>query len=230
MRRPLLIMAAIAGLSLAGAAAYGRDSESAGPAALPNRPAARSSTPGPKNARSGPSSAANGWWGTLGGLTAVLALVFLTAKVIRKSMPAATQSLPAEVVQVLGRKALDYRNTIHLVRLGSKLLVLGSSQEGLAPLSEITDPVEVDYLAGLCKREPAASLSEGFHQLFRKFQGPPEPEEAPETATNEEASSDESPAEDDSGPDPAVLRLQARLHQPGRKEIDPDNGSREDVG
>lgn len=142
------------------------------------------------------------WWTTLGSLTAVLALVYLTAKVLRKSMPTAQRSLPVEVVQVLGRKALDYRNTIHLVRFGSRLLILGSSQQGLAPLGEISDPVEVDFLAGLCKPSEPGSVADTFQQLFRRFQSP----EPDETMAEREPETDS---------DPAVVRLQARLAEPG---------------
>jgi len=169
------------------------------------------------------SAASSGWWGTLGGLTAVLALVFLSAKVVRKSLPAAARSLPPEVVQVLGRKSLDYRNTIHLVRLGSKLLVLGSSQEGLATLSEITDAVEVDYLAGLCKPAAASSLTESFNQLFKRVKNPPEPDDTRESTAGEDALRNQESIADEPGADPAVLRLQARLHQPVREDLDSED-------
>src|SRR5258708_36387703 len=42
------------------------------------------------------SGAAAGWGTTLGALVAVLALIVLTAKVLRKSMPAAQKTLPFE--------------------------------------------------------------------------------------------------------------------------------------
>jgi flagellar biogenesis protein FliO len=160
---------------------------------------------GDKSAAAGKSrekKSGSSWWTTLGSLTAVLALIYLTAKVLRKGMPAAQRTLPAEVMQVLGRKPLDYRNTIHLVRCGSRLLVIGSSQAGLAPLSEISDPQEVDHLAGLCKASEPGSAAETFSQLFRKFQAPEETEPTGEIE----------PVPDS---DPAVLRLQARLSQPG---------------
>ncbi|MBI3865641.1 MAG: FliO/MopB family protein [Planctomycetia bacterium] len=155
--------------------------------------------------------ARTGWWTTLGSLTAVLALVYLTARVLKKSLPAAQRSLPVEVVQLLGRKALDYRNSVHLVRCGSRLLILGSSQAGLTSLGEISDPVEVDYLAGLCKPGEPASVAESFNQLFRKFQGTETPDPGPEgepavvpgDATEQE-------------PDPAVVRLQSKLQKPQR--------------
>jgi hypothetical protein len=66
---------------------------------------------------------------------------------------------------------LDYRSTIQLVRCGSRLLVIGVSQAGMTTLAEITDPVEVDYLAGFCKPSQPVSVGESFSQLFRRFQG-----------------------------------------------------------
>ena len=146
------------------------------------------------------SSGSNTGWGTtLGGLTAVLALIFLTAKVLRKSIPAAQRTLPNEVVQVLGRKPLDYRHTIHLIRCGSRLLVIGSSQAGLSTLCEMADPVEIDYLAGLCQPSEPNSVASSFNQLFRRFQAPAaENEVEPETRAST---------------DPAALRLQERLQQ-----------------
>ena len=147
------------------------------------------------------------WVTTLGGLTAVLALVFLTAKVLRKSMPAAQRTLPNEVVQVLGRKPLDFRHTIHLIRCGSRLLVVGSSQEGLTTLCEMTDPVEIDYLAGLCKPSEPTSVTDSFNQLFRKFQTPAVAQNAVEPEIH-------------SACDPAALRLQERLQKSRHSESD----------
>jgi len=147
------------------------------------------------------------WVTTLGGLIAVLALIYLTAKVLRKSMPAAQRTLPAEVIQVLGRKPLDYRHSIHLIRCGSRLLVVGASQEGLTTLCEMTDPVEIDYLAGLCKPSEPASVADTFNQLFRRFQGPPAVESMVDSATH-------------SNSDPAAQRLQERLQQSTRRESD----------
>jgi flagellar biogenesis protein FliO len=163
--------------------------------------------------------AGDGWWSTLGGLVAVLALVFLTAKVIRKSVPAAQKTLPAEVVQILGRKALDYRHTIHLVRFGSRMLMLGTSQEGTRTLSEISDPVEIDYLAGLCKPSDPGSVATTFSQLFQRFQNPePVRDHTDSDAVPQREEEAQTEIEPDS--DPAILRLQRRLQQTARGERD----------
>ncbi|HLJ11966.1 MAG TPA: flagellar biosynthetic protein FliO [Planctomycetaceae bacterium] len=207
MFRGQLPMAALVGLVIA-AAAHAGDSGAYDEGYVP--PPSSHSKPSIEAKKSPamprPRNSGGGWWTTLGGLVAVLALFFVIARLVRKSAPAAQKTLPAEVMQVLGRKSLDYRHAIHLIRFGSRLLVLGSSQEGLRTLSEIADPLEVDYLAGLCKPSEPASVAQSFNQLFKKFQSPAAPE--PEAELETDLSSDS---------DPAVLRLQERL-QPGRAD------------
>lgn len=99
------------------------------------------------------------WSTTVGALLFVVALVFVLAKVFRKSLPTRSFSLPEHVVQVLGRRSLDYRHTLHLVRCGSRLLLLASSAEGLRALTEIDDPAEVEQLVDECQRAHAGKLA-----------------------------------------------------------------------
>jgi flagellar biogenesis protein FliO len=155
--------------------------------------------------KAGDKKSTGSWLTTLGSLTAVLALIFLSAKVFRAGMPAAQRSLPAEVLHVLGRKPLDFRNAIHLVRCGSRLIVVGSSQTGLSTLAEITDPGEIDQLTGLCQTNDNNTLGDAFQQLFRKFQ----------TRGTTETVQPAHPSEMPPGVDPALLRLQARLQNAG---------------
>jgi flagellar biogenesis protein FliO len=217
MFRRALLTAAILG-SLLGAVAQGNDSADPGSRLIPPRTTDRgASRDGKTTARTGqkPRTAADGWWATLGGLAAVLALIYLTARVVRKNVPAAQKTLPAEVVQVLGRKALDYRHTIHLVRFGSRMLMLGTSPEGMRTLSEITDPVEIDYLAGLCRPSEPASVAGSFSQLFQRFQNPAPPAANPESPAEPEVDA-RLPTEVEPDSDPAILRLQQRLQQSAR--------------
>ncbi|MGE5192888.1 MAG: FliO/MopB family protein [Deltaproteobacteria bacterium] len=214
MCRRALMLATVCGLFL-GAAARASDATSRDSRLLPPRgadpalqnegkPAVRGSQ------RNRP--AGDGWLTTLGSLAAVLAFVFLAAKVLKRNVPAAQKTLPVEVVQVLGRKALDYQHTIHLVRFGSKMLMLGTSQEGMRTLSEITDPVEIDCLAGLCKPSEPPSVAGTFSQLLQRFQSPEAAPPEADSATGREAEAEAaSPVESD--PDPAILQLERRLRR-----------------
>jgi flagellar biogenesis protein FliO len=211
MSRRALLTAAIAGLLLAGPLHAGNVDPDVQiiPPRRPGALAQRENKPSGTGAMK--KASGNGWWTTLGGLVAVIALIYLAAKVVQKSVPAARKSLPPEVVQVLGRKPLDYRHTIHLVRFGSRLLMLGTSQEGVTTLSEINDPVEIDYLAGLCQPSEPATVSRTFQQLFRRFQNP---EPAESAADTDSAAVVDREDESETATAPAVLRLQERLQQP----------------
>jgi flagellar biogenesis protein FliO len=206
-------MAALAGLLVAGAVNAGDAADPDSRVLPPPRSGAAAQKIRPAGAGAVKKSG-SGWWSTLGGLAAVLALIYLAAKAVQKSVPAARKSLPPEVVQVLGRKPLDYRHTIHLVRFGSRLLILGTSQEGVTTLSEINDPVEIDYLAGLCQPSEPAAVSRTFQQLFRRFQ-------SPEPAGRENDADREDESEPTAGP--AVLRLQERLEQKAADDLDGHN-------
>lgn len=115
-------------------------------------------------------SGTSGWWTTTAGLLVVLGLIVGGAKLFKKHLPGAARFLPPEAVQVLGKRPLDYKQMIYLLRCGSKILVVGASPQGLVTLGEITEPVEVDYLAGLCKTGDEQSGGQTFAQLFRQFQ------------------------------------------------------------
>lgn len=58
---------------------------------------------------------------------------------------------------------------VHLVRCGSRMLVLGVGPDGVRTLAEITDPLEVDVLAGACRRrdESSAGVAAFAHLLQR---------------------------------------------------------------
>ena len=159
------------------------------------------------------------WLTTLGGLIAVVALIYLTARMLKKGIPIGQRPLPDDALQVLGRKSLDYRNTLHLVRCGSKMLVVGSSPEGLSPLAEITDPAEVEALVDLCKPVESESSGDLFSQFFRRFQA---------HENGDDLDSADSDGGGDRTADPAVLRLQARLQT--RSDHDHNDSPDQHVG
>jgi hypothetical protein len=116
-----------------------------------------------KSAQSG-----GGWGTTLAALMFVVVLIVVGAKLWRSHGPAIARGLPREAVELLGKRYLDQRQCIHLVRCGARILILGSSPNGLHTLAEVTDPVEVDYLAGLCRQQHDDAPPLPFATLFKK--------------------------------------------------------------
>ncbi len=106
---------------------------------------------------------------TLVALSFVVGLILVAAKLWSKHGPLVNSGLPPEAFEVLGLRRLDQRQTVYLARLGSRILVLGSSTDGLRTLCEITDPIEVDFLAGACRRgDGNATAAQAFRALFKK--------------------------------------------------------------
>ena len=107
---------------------------------------------------------------TVGGsLALVLGIFFAIAWAIRRASPGSQGTLPGEAFEVLGRGPLANRQQVHLLRCGNKLLLVSVTPTGAQPLTEISDPAEVERLSGLCRqtRSPAAS----FRQVFRQLEG-----------------------------------------------------------
>jgi flagellar biogenesis protein FliO len=101
-----------------------------------------------------------------GSLAVVLGIFFLVAWGMRRATPARSTVLPGEVLEVLGRAPLAQRQQVSLVRCGKKLLLISTTPTGAETLTEITDPLEVDRLAGICRQGHPGSATTAFRQVF----------------------------------------------------------------
>jgi flagellar protein FliO/FliZ len=106
-------------------------------------------------------------------LAVVLGLFFMTAWLMRRSGPGGLATLPGDVFESLGRAQLSNRQQVHLVRCGTKLLLVSVTPDGAETLTEIDDPDEVTRLTGLCKANQAGSTTAAFRQVLHQFAGQP---------------------------------------------------------
>ncbi len=109
------------------------------------------STNASRSSAGNPSKASSGWMTTTGSLFLVLGIIVVAGYLFSRHGARLPGMLPADVVQVLGKRYLDSRNSLQLIRCGSKILVVANSaQHGLTTLAEITDPHEVEQITGQC--------------------------------------------------------------------------------
>ncbi len=101
-------------------------------------------------------------------LMIVLALFLGVAWCYRKTQHGTTLGLPKQVVEVLGRSPLAARQQLVLIRFGSKLVLVSLIQGEARAISEITDALEVDQLAGLCESSQASSISASFRNILNQ--------------------------------------------------------------
>ena len=124
---------------------------------------------GANNAERTSQTATTGWGSTVWPLLAIVRAIVLGTRWLKKYSPTATRGLPSEAFDVLGRRMVDQRTSVVMARCGSRILVLSLSPHGLQTLAEITDPVEVDCLAGLCHTtQRDQSLADTFRAMLHK--------------------------------------------------------------
>ncbi len=123
----------------------------------------------------------------LSSLAIVLGGYFAFVWIVRKLNPGANSQLPPDVVQVLGQTPFGQRQTLQVVRLGSKLVLLLNGAEGTFPMGEITDPSEVHRLTAMCNhrggRSRDGSLSSSIGNSLSRHLQSNQPSQAAATQT-----------------------------------------------
>ena len=89
---------------------------------------------------------------TLGSLFFVLTLFGCVAYWLRRGNKGSNPLLSEDAWEILGRGNLGAKHDVQLVRLGSRILLLGHSPNTIQTLVEITDPEEVQAMLQRCRR------------------------------------------------------------------------------
>jgi flagellar biogenesis protein FliO len=104
-------------------------------------------------------------------LTIVIGCFLLFVSILRRGgrKMRSRGALPADVVSVLGRVPIAARQFAELLRVGNKLVLVSLTPTGAEPITEVTDPVEVDRLLGLCHQTDRHSTTKAFNEMLRSF-------------------------------------------------------------
>ncbi len=104
-------------------------------------------------------------------LAMVVGLFLLTVTLFKRAAPKSQRLLPSEVASVVGRIPLGGKQVAQLLKVGSKLVLVCVTPEGVKPLTEVTDPAEVTRLLGLCEQGGDYSATTAFRDVFDKLAG-----------------------------------------------------------
>ena len=102
-----------------------------------------------------------------GGLAIVVGLFLVCMWLLRTSGAKPTAALPSDAVSMLGRIPLAPRSFAHLLQFGHKLVLVAITPEGVSTIAEITDPMEVQRLLGLCMQNNKHSTSAEFRDVLK---------------------------------------------------------------
>lgn len=101
-------------------------------------------------------------------VTLVLSVSLLVMFVFRIRPGPRRAGLPEDVVAVLGQIPFGPNQSLRLVRLASKILLITTSPAGSQTLGEISDPEEVLQIESLCQRGKFDAIG---HTLRRRARG-----------------------------------------------------------
>jgi len=128
-------------------------------------PTTTTTKPDPTKNRFAASTMATMWMALL----FVIILILVVAWLIRKAYPGSNRlfgTLP--ILQVLGRAHLGPRQTLAMVRLDNKLILLGITDHQINPVLTIDNPDEVSRLITLIEQARPTSIGAGFKGLFSR--------------------------------------------------------------
>jgi flagellar protein FliO/FliZ len=129
----------------------------------PNKSPQNSSSTGQVNKSFSIPLLANPWVA----LATVLVLILGVFWLLKRISPGGKMlfgSLP--VLQVLGRTHLSSKQTLVMIKVDNKLLLLGMTDHQITPLLTIDSPEEVSHLLTQIEQNRSASITTGFKHFF----------------------------------------------------------------
>lgn len=136
--------------------------------------------PSPEDQAAGTDKSESRFWNaptwsmrTLGATGAVLGLILLAASVLKRT----TRSLSSEgkavsgLVEVLARYPFGRHQTLVLVKIDRRILILCQNQQKTTLISEITDPEEVVSILRKCRDDQGESFDRRLEDLIKQSEG-----------------------------------------------------------
>ena len=104
----------------------------------------------------------------VGSLAIVIAVFLILAKLFGKRTMRRPGALPHEVVRIQGTVPMDKKRDLMLIQMGAKLLLVVKSEQGIAPLGEVDDPQQVEWMVRKCNggKNNNADLQNMLEQLM----------------------------------------------------------------
>jgi flagellar biogenesis protein FliO len=111
----------------------------------------------------------SGWvLNTVTALGLVIGLLLVVRLVLPK-VAGQSGARSAGVIEVLSRVVVGPRSHVLLVRIGTRVLVLGDGPGGLRTLADIEDPDQVAHVLATVSMNKPTSVSAGFAQMVSAF-------------------------------------------------------------
>lgn len=101
-------------------------------------------------------------------LLAVLALIVVMGLVVKRFLPSRRLLAGSGVLEIVARTPLSSRQSLVLVKMGRRLVLLGVTAGQISTLCQVDDPEQVALLVGEIVSERPGSMTQGFARAFNE--------------------------------------------------------------
>ena len=108
-----------------------------------------------------------GWLQTLAALAVVIVLIFAVRMLLKRFAASSSPARRGGAIEVLAQARLASRQQVSLVRLGRRLVLVGSGPAGISPLAEVTDPDEAKELLAAVRSGGSGTFAGIFARYSR---------------------------------------------------------------
>ncbi len=116
-------------------------------------------------------------------MLAVLGLIVVCVAAIRKWLPQATRISGGSVINILARQYLSGKQSLALVKVGKRVVLVGVTPEAMSTLTEISDPEEIASIAASLQRGKVDSFSSALsRESLEAMDEPDDADEAEESS------------------------------------------------
>jgi flagellar biogenesis protein FliO len=144
-------------------------------------------------------------------LAIVIALILGLRWGGKKLFGSAVVGHSTRAVQVLARSPISARQSILLVRVGRRVIVVGDNGAQMNPLSEITDPDEIASLVGQLHVERPGYSAGAFGRIFNRATDEMDAVAGEASETNDESVDRSQSGSGNAGFDPAIHETREEL-------------------
>ncbi len=106
------------------------------------------------------------WGGSWLALAIVVAVIFFGAYIFRRFWPEQQRWRNLAAIEILGKTYLSAKQSLCLVKLGRKILLLGICSDRITSLGQIEDPEQVAEILATIQQSRSNSISSSFGKLF----------------------------------------------------------------
>jgi len=109
-------------------------------------------------------------WRTMMSLIIVLTLIVICAYAFRRFALGSRSRRGSSVIEIIARQPIlgSPKQSLSLVKLGHRFLLVGMSPNHIAPLLTIDDPDEIAHIMGLLEKQSPGSITNTFDKLFHR--------------------------------------------------------------